>query len=545
MLAELVPADHFIGPSAPLDLVVTPSEANLAQRVVGPTGGSVSATGPDGTVYRLEVPAGALLMDTPITMTPLADVTGYPFAAEPERRVGVQLAPNGLEFQTSATLMIEPQGGVPQGSVAMLSYRAQGRDAGVELPDESADGLTLSIDHFSGYTAVWPIKEAEWRQLARQKQELAEWRMTSELNALLAFRRGMILAGADPRTIYSDLDLAREYMPQYVSDILQPRLEAAGVGCSEGQRAIATWFGFWRTLQLLGLAEDPAFFPTIGLTTYTNANDLPEAVLLNTVTTCQREALARCLATGDFFGLYRVYFSLQRVVELLGREMDPHWGQQLLDDADRCGRWQLEMATTFTVEELPNACCAPTGSFDSTIDLRWKPGDGGDVLTRIADAKIEGEGDLENLKIQFGGALCHVTATPPQQTEKAVAKITSLEWEYPDDPTAPSWAESGYPIQLGMSVNPGSANTSYTAVCYGITTPAIPYPFPLAELTFAFGNQYADRDDPTKYPLRIEARWEFTSANPFRAHRQLQGSGSNGITPVTMTIDLTLHHRPG
>ncbi len=546
MLADLVPANHFTGPGTPLELLVEPSEDDAVQKVVGATGGAVSATGPDGTLYTLEVPAGALLMDTSITVTPLADVTGYPFAAEPEHRVGVHLEPNGLEFQVEATLTIQPQGGVTPGSVAVLSYRGQGHDAGVELPDESADRLTLPIDHFSGYTAVWPIKEPEWRQLARQQQELAEWRHTSELNTLLAFRRGLILGGADPDTLFSDRDLAREYMPLFVREILQPRLEAAGVACSEGQRAIATWFGFWRTLQLLGVADDPAYFPTIGATTYTRASDLPEAVLQNTVTTCQREALQRCLATGDFFGLYRVFFSLLRVIELLGREMDPEWGRQLLDDADRCGRWKLEMATTFVVEELPDACCAPTGSFDSTIDLRWKAGDGVDVLTRIINAKIEGEGDMERLSIQFGGALCHVTTTTPQQLDQAVAKLTSLEWEYPDDPAAPGWAESGYPIQLGMSVNPGSATTTYTAECDGtIAIPAFPYPFPLGEIVLAFGGAFADREEPEKYPLMIEVGWEFTSANPFRAHRQLQRTGETFITPVTMTVDLTLDHQPG
>lgn len=43
-------------------------------------GGRVAATGADGTIYELTIPAGALLEPTRITLTPVRQISGLPIA---------------------------------------------------------------------------------------------------------------------------------------------------------------------------------------------------------------------------------------------------------------------------------------------------------------------------------------------------------------------------------------------------------------------------------------------------------------------------------
>src|SRR5439155_1430043 len=158
LLASMVPADHFTAPADPLELTPTPAKGAAVSQVVGRDGGSLVAQGPDGTTYSLAIPAGALPVPTTITMSPLADITGFPFATEPEHRVGVALSPNGLVLVLPATLSIKPAAPLPAGQVATLIYRGAGHDAGAELPDDVSDHVQLTVDHFSGYVAVWPIE---------------------------------------------------------------------------------------------------------------------------------------------------------------------------------------------------------------------------------------------------------------------------------------------------------------------------------------------------------------------------------------------------
>lgn len=203
------------------------------------------------------------------------------------------------------------------------------------------------------------------------------------------------------------------------------------------------------------------------------------------------------------------------------------------------------LRTTHDVAEPKNvsACCASNGEISRTIELKWKPGEGGG-LEPLYNAKIDGEGELDSMKVSFSGGLCHVTKTPPTQQERAKAKLTTLEWEYPDDPASPGWAQSGYPVQLAIAVDLGLANTNYTAVCPNVPSFTFPYPFDSPQLYLALDRLPSDKDEPEKYPRSVQTGWEFTSLNPFRAHVMKTGSGDNGISTTSGELELTLNHTP-
>ena len=114
-------------------------------------------------------------------------------------------------------------------------------------------------------------------------------------------------------------------LKQYVAEVLAPRIQAIGNGCRESETALSYWFSYWQQVQVLGVADDPDFFVTINGRTSTSVLEMPESLLPTTVANCFREDYEHCVARSDFFGLYRRLFTFERVLELLGREMEPAW----------------------------------------------------------------------------------------------------------------------------------------------------------------------------------------------------------------------------
>src|SRR5690348_14436311 len=76
--------------------IAHPDKARTVKLTIPLTGGSLSATGGDGTVYTLTVPDKALLSAQEISMTPLAAMDALPLGGG--LAAGVQLEPEGLRF---------------------------------------------------------------------------------------------------------------------------------------------------------------------------------------------------------------------------------------------------------------------------------------------------------------------------------------------------------------------------------------------------------------------------------------------------------------
>ena len=122
------------------------------QALPATSGGTVTATAADGTIYSLQVPAGALVDDVTITMTPLVGVAGLP--AESQFVAGVQFGPDGLQLYKPAVLTITLPAGVDATQIAGLEYESQG--AGVRLTPMQVSGQTITffVTHFSGFLAA-------------------------------------------------------------------------------------------------------------------------------------------------------------------------------------------------------------------------------------------------------------------------------------------------------------------------------------------------------------------------------------------------------
>jgi hypothetical protein len=141
------------------------NDRSAEETIAAVSGGTVEATGSNGVVYRLTVPAGALATDTLVTITPVSDlaVTGpgtFTCASScPEIDccvTGALFEPEGLEFDTLVTLeIIFPAGEeFPFDSTAGVfmfdsPYSVIGTcESDVDF---AAKTLTAKIWHFTGY----------------------------------------------------------------------------------------------------------------------------------------------------------------------------------------------------------------------------------------------------------------------------------------------------------------------------------------------------------------------------------------------------------
>jgi len=139
LLSELPP----IGDPDPLDIDFTPDADHSGTSLLGPDGGSVTATASDGATYTLTVPPGALISPVDITLTPLASVETEGLG----ELEGVLMEPEGLIFLQSAELRIETGAGAED--LFTAGAFAGGEDFHLTSSDATGTVLTTTLNHFS------------------------------------------------------------------------------------------------------------------------------------------------------------------------------------------------------------------------------------------------------------------------------------------------------------------------------------------------------------------------------------------------------------
>ncbi len=109
---------------------------------VGPAGGVLQAL-QDGVEYTLEIPEGALLEDTEVSMTP-ARFRGV------EGSIGARFSPEGLRFEAPAALRISQ---APTGELLLAVQDGQ-FPVEAEFAISTPDAVLLPITHFSTHVAA-------------------------------------------------------------------------------------------------------------------------------------------------------------------------------------------------------------------------------------------------------------------------------------------------------------------------------------------------------------------------------------------------------
>lgn len=229
----------------------------------GTEAGEVTATGADGTRYTLTVPANAGLMALPITITPVASVSGLPGAS---RVMGVKIEPE-YDLTRGATLTIRPARSLAEDRALPAAY--DGGGSAVRLtPMTSRPGVfTFQLTHLGGVLLVEGADPSP-RAVARRAggmglKDLYSWTPTgvSEANraairAFIGFQRQRALLGSDDNAGTFSEKAVRNIVDSYIA-AAHAEIEATGddptIGHWDG--LLRFLVGIQRQFQMLGAGD--------------------------------------------------------------------------------------------------------------------------------------------------------------------------------------------------------------------------------------------------------------------------------------------------
>lgn len=334
----------------PLNVQRSVDAAHAVTATIGPEGGTVSTTTDDGTRARLTIPAKALTIATEITMTPVTGLTGHP--ANPAVAAGVQLSPDGLEFDVPATLELIPTVQTKAIQRTVLTSDAGGTNTRPELFRDVGSGARVQILHFSSYELAYvPARDlaAQRRMLDASKfppsQNIEQ--LTSRLAEKLGAERLVQLEKTKDAKLPEDhsenvhqlgLETQAEIyalIDAYYSGQVLPQLEQAKATASCEITPLAlTGANAWRRLVgLLGLEKDYAVqFEVI--------HNL-EVELIKNGLTCLHK---RCVQD-NYPEAFEDYQRLLAVADFNG--VTPPYTLQ--EEARRCLRFKVEMESDLTI----------------------------------------------------------------------------------------------------------------------------------------------------------------------------------------------------
>jgi hypothetical protein len=215
-------------PADPVNVTVELNEDETTSAVIPPEGGELTLTSADGSVYTLDVPAGALLTETEISMTTIGSLEGGPVESNV---YGVQLEPSGLAFDELLTLTIKPAVDIPLEEQIVFKYEGNGEDFHNAVIDPDSSEIKISLLDFSGggvgksfrdYSYTWELGKAKATS-ARLENQLGK--------TLQEARKGKLSKTQKEARIDKILN-------QYFKDVVQKEMNAAREDCKHLGKAL-------------------------------------------------------------------------------------------------------------------------------------------------------------------------------------------------------------------------------------------------------------------------------------------------------------------
>lgn len=217
-----------------------PETDAAASATIDTAGGTITATGKDGTRYTLRVPAGALDAPAEIRVTPLNRLEDLPLTGG--FAVGADFAPDGLEFRRPAELEIIAA--VPSGSGKLVGFSLNDEAFRLKPALLSGDTLRLVVGHFSSAGAATGSEE-EVSAAAAQPGTPEE-----QVEAAIA----EVMANANSAGGQPDPDELAAMLAAWFDNSVAPGLANASGGAS-AEAAIAAFLRWWENAALLGVDD--------------------------------------------------------------------------------------------------------------------------------------------------------------------------------------------------------------------------------------------------------------------------------------------------
>ncbi len=263
-------------------------------------GATLSTTGPDGTVYTLRIPDGALAAETTVTMTPWKSATGTGIAGG--KPFGVRLTPSGTEFLLPVTLRIDTPGSeaLPVVTATRESSTSYGHPAALET-----DRLVLRLTHFSEFYGG--VGEGTSIEIVNPTPLDPAQALADEMERTLREERNRQLNGEDPDpTVWEKIE---QLMKSYYDNVVAPKLAGIRVDCDQAEAHTAQVVGFARQAALLGILE-------------TQQQAILDAAI-DGAENCLQEALEPCVDMDDAAQVRRILGYWRQVLLFGGTVPDP------------------------------------------------------------------------------------------------------------------------------------------------------------------------------------------------------------------------------
>lgn len=446
----------FETPTNPIKLTVSLDKDHSAEAVIGMEGGTLSTTGADGTVYKLDIPAKALVSGTKITMTPVASLSGPPF--DGKQTYTVQLEPEGLYLYEDAILTITPTNPIPIDKQLFFSYKGDGNTVGLAAPVVESKDLKIRLMHFSGYGVSAEIsaegngnpadsgsRDVYLSDTAAIQGQLGGDTLTaveSLAGEVEAQKRQNEQNGAS-EDVSAEVQAILDLIDQYEQQEVAPALESAGDSCEAGKDAIGKVLHLERARQLMGISS--------GMSEKAAA-DL-QALISKASINCVKQEYQRCVDEHHINGMIPLYVGLMRMHALLGGEggPEPEELQVAKDLTTKCLTFELQFHSEGSFDTGDGGY---KSAVDGKITLHFDP----DTFT------ISGSGPLDNLSFEFrppaGGSGMKCTAE--NRTGGSTFEAKTLE--YIEDTRSETDPEP-YVRDFKLLYFPGVTSESYNIHC--------------------------------------------------------------------------------
>jgi len=413
-------------PDNPLGVTPTLNGDDQAEAVIPVAGGTLSVTGSDGTVFRLDIPSGALVTDTLVRMIPVGQIEGMPFGSE---QFAVQFEPEGLQLYANAILTITPLQEIPVDQQIFFGYQRLGENLVLVPPVMDSREIKIVVMHFSGAGVAKGLL-ADIESVRARIGGDAESRIRSAFaEKLQQERQRQLLGQADGEPIDWE-----GFFKQYEEQVVKPRVAAAGESCAAGRLALQTLLGFERQKQLLGMAGE-------------NSGFIDQGVMDTVAETCMKEEYEMCRDNHIIHRVIPAWLGLSRQYQLLGVEGGA--SAPVLEKAKeyvrKCLTFELRFESQGTFDDGGDGY---TSSVDSKIKIQFNPG----------DFNMKGQAPLVNNAFEFRVSDCSVESMRGGDTFEVI------QLGYVSDTKSPT-DELGYVRDFELIYYPGNTKESFTVTC--------------------------------------------------------------------------------
>jgi hypothetical protein len=415
----------------PISLEVGLDQGHAASAFIGTQGGSLTTTGADGSRFTLEIPPGALIQDTGITMIPITSMTGLPLSGG--MGAAVQLEPSGLAFYDFVTLTVDPAQEIALEEQIPIGYSGEDHALTIPFVAPGSQAFQLKLLHFSG-AGVGRGLLADLESVRQRLGGDVEDRLNSVLARELAFRR------QQGETEFPG-EVFDWFFKAYTENVLNPRLAAAGEGCAEARLAIETVLKLERMKQLLGYGGDTGLQQFIDL--------MPTAARV-----CIKEEYEMCRDEHIIHRIIPAVLSLKRQSALLGMEGGEI--DSVMAEAEDLTRKCLTFDLAFESSvKATGGMAEVTSEVEANVPILYTP------MGEI-DFILDGEAPLENTKFEPSSALTPIGCTLESATGGGIFNVASLTWT-----VKPFDADNalGSVEDMKLAYDPGITTEAATITC--------------------------------------------------------------------------------